>query len=86
MCGTNPYGSTMPEWLAVNLETKIQVFVVQLSKIADMGLTKNGCLSSVLRLTCTYPTCTNDGRLQGYLTRERCESLFKRWYYIGNNN
>ena len=40
------------------------------------GLTSDTCKTDYLRASCSIPTCTSDGRLQGTLTFDQCNVAY----------
>ena len=66
---------TSPEWLAIVYENSFNDQDSNPVTVANR-LTSDTCKTDYLRVSCTIPTCTSDGKLQGTLTYDQCNKAF----------
>eukprot|EP00118_Oscarella_pearsei_P010358 m.63186 g.63186 ORF g.63186 m.63186 type:complete len:97 (+) comp35153_c0_seq14:985-1275(+) len=77
-CKENPHGSTTTKWIAAFVERRYNNYLY--ARIQIMKESSSECARLLSRLVCTFPTCTENGRLQDWLTVETCSKVFSKWY------
>lgn len=62
-----------PDWLVAEMEYRAIKFPFSVV-IEEVGL-DGSCKENYMKFACTRPTCSSDGRLQGYRTETQCNSF-----------